>query len=103
MGTRTIAVDSKVYARLAAAKNEGESFSKTIDRLLDSEADRFSGADILRKIAAVEALTDSEAAVFVQVVDEARLKDSLLFVRAFRIGNVTLETAIDGLEVLEYA
>lgn len=75
MGTRTIAVDSKVYARLAAAKNEGESFSRAIDRLLDSEADRFSGADVLRKLDAIVPLTDAEAAVFVQVVDDARREE----------------------------
>ena len=35
MGTKTIGVRSDVYERLAAEKREDESFTDTIDRLLD--------------------------------------------------------------------
>jgi len=72
MATKTIAVDSKVYKRLAAAKNENESFSKAIDRLLSTEADRYTGADVLRRLAGIAPLNDSDADVFYQVVQEAR-------------------------------
>jgi hypothetical protein len=34
MSTKTIAVDARIHARLAAAKREDETFSETIDRLL---------------------------------------------------------------------
>lgn len=72
MSTKTIAVDSRVYERLAATKAEGESFSKVIDRLLASEAERYTGADVLRRLAEFAPLSDPDAAVFNHVVDEAR-------------------------------
>ena len=34
MSTKTIAVESAAYQKLAAQKREGESFTKTIERLL---------------------------------------------------------------------
>lgn len=36
MSTKTIALDSKVYTKLSRLKGESESFSKVIDRLVDS-------------------------------------------------------------------
>lgn len=36
MGTKTIGITEAVYDRLAAEKREDESFTETIDRLLDS-------------------------------------------------------------------
>lgn len=49
MSTKTIAVDSRVYERLAAARREGESFSKAIDRLLQEAAAFHTGGAILGK------------------------------------------------------
>lgn len=72
MSTKTIAVDARVYERLAAAKHEGESFSETIDRLLANEADRYTGADVLRRLGNFAPLSDSDAEVFHDVVEMAR-------------------------------
>lgn len=72
MSTKTIAVNSKVYARLAAAKREGESFSGVIDRLLTEVGDAHTGTDILRRLGAITPLSEDDAAVFYGVVRENR-------------------------------
>ena len=72
MSTKTIAVDSQVYARLAAAKKEGESFSKAIDRLLAEVGDAHTGSDILRALGEVVPLSEEDAAVMLAVVEENR-------------------------------
>lgn len=72
MSTRTIAVDSAVYRRLAAAKREGESFSKLIDRLLAEVGNAHTTNDILRRLAHSPALSPEDAEVFLQVVAENR-------------------------------
>jgi predicted CopG family antitoxin len=72
MSTKTIAVDSRVYERLASAKREGESFSKTIDRLLTQLGAAHTGGEILRQLEDVPALTQDDATAFLRVIDEAR-------------------------------
>lgn len=72
MSTRTIAVDTRVYERLARAKREGESFSKAIDRLLREVAAAHTGSDILRALEEVVPLAEDDAAVMLAVVEENR-------------------------------
>jgi predicted CopG family antitoxin len=72
MSTRTIAVDSEVYERLAGVKGRGESFSKVIDRLLDEVSAAHTGRDILRGLAGVPALPDEDAEAMLAVVGEDR-------------------------------
>ncbi len=72
MSTKTIAVDSRVYERLAAIKGEGESFSKAIDRLLDEVGSVCTGAEILRGLRMVPDLSDDEAESMLAVVRENR-------------------------------
>lgn len=76
MSTKTIAVDSEVYARLAGAKREGESFSKTIDRLLRDAGALHTGAEILASLRHLPALTEEEAEVMLRVVDENRAREA---------------------------
>jgi predicted CopG family antitoxin len=72
MSIKTIAVDSRVYRRLAAAKQEGESFSKVIDRLLAKAASAHTGAHILRELAGLPPLGPEDAGVFLDMVAENR-------------------------------
>jgi predicted CopG family antitoxin len=72
MSTKTIAVDSTVYERLAKAKLEGESFSKTIDRLLELVGSAHTGASILGALSAIPTLSDRDSEVFLRVIDENR-------------------------------
>jgi len=72
MSTKTIAVDSRVYARLAAHKREGESFSTLLDRLLTEAAAAHTGSDILRGLSAVARLSPDDARTFLKVVAENR-------------------------------
>lgn len=72
MSTKTIAVDSRVYERLAAVKQADESFSKVIDRLLAELGAAHTGRDILRGLATVEPLSEEEAKTFLEVVQENR-------------------------------
>lgn len=76
MSTKTIAVDSRVYERLAAQKREGESFSKLIDRLITEVRAAHSGGDILRGLDAVAPLSPEDAEVFLDVVAENRATES---------------------------
>lgn len=53
MSTKTIAVDSRIYEKLARQKREGESFTRTIDRLVDSQSGTGTCADAVRQAATV--------------------------------------------------
>jgi len=75
MSTKTIAVDTRVYERLAGAKREGESFSKVIDRLLTEMGDAHTGRDILRGVEAFPPLSTEDAEVFLGVVAENRASE----------------------------
>jgi len=72
MSTKNIAVDSRVYKRLAGEKREGESFSKAIDRLLEEVGAAHTGHDILRGLEEISALDDRDAEVMLAVVRENR-------------------------------
>ncbi len=72
LSTRTIALESSIYGRLAALKRDGESFSKVIDRLLSEVADAHTGRDILRGLEGFSRLTESDADRFLAVVAEIR-------------------------------
>lgn len=72
MSTKTIAVDTRVYDRLARTKREGESFSKTIDRLLRQVGAAHTGREILRALQEVPPLSRADAATFLAVVEENR-------------------------------
>ncbi len=73
MSTKTIALDSRVYERLAMVKTEGESFSKVIDRLLTEVRLAHSGNDILRGLANVASLPEGDSEKFLKVVTENRV------------------------------
>ena len=72
MSTKTIAVESSVYERLAHAKRAGESFSKVIDRLLTQVGDAHTGRDVLRGLAEIPRLTAEDAEQMLAVVSENR-------------------------------
>jgi predicted CopG family antitoxin len=72
MSTKTIAVNSQVYRRLASAKREGESFSRAIDRLLREVGTAHSGSRILAGLETLTPLSEADAQVFLNVVDENR-------------------------------
>ncbi len=72
MSVKTIAVDTRVYRRLAAAKRDGESFSKAIDRLLTDVESAHTARDILNRLATIAPLSEEDADVFMNVVAENR-------------------------------
>ena len=72
MSTKTIAVDSRVYERLASVKREGESFSKVIDRLITEVGTAHTGGHILLALTELPALSVEDSEAFMQVVDENR-------------------------------
>jgi hypothetical protein len=72
MSSKTIAVDARVYDKLASVKREGESFSKAIDRLIDEAGDACTGRDILRGLSKVPPLPAEDAEVMLAVVAENR-------------------------------
>jgi predicted CopG family antitoxin len=76
MSTKTIAVDSRVYERLAWAKREGESFSKAIDRLLQEVGTAHTGRDLLRALADVVPLPAEDAEAMLAVVEENRASEA---------------------------
>ena len=73
MSTKTIAVDLRVYQKLARIKGEGESFSKAIERLADRHLIAHTGADVTAALADAPApLTSREAEAMLSVVEDAR-------------------------------
>lgn len=76
MSTKTIAVDTKVYEKLAVVKREGESFSKAIDRLIEEVGKAYTGRDILQGLAAVQPLSYDDAEIMLSVVAENRENES---------------------------
>ena len=72
MSTKTIAVYSRVYSRLAAAKREGESFSKAISRLLDTVGQAHTGGQILRELDDLPGLPYADGEIMLSAVAENR-------------------------------
>ena len=73
MSIKTIAVDSRVYERLARLKQESESFSRLINRLLDQVTTANTGAQILANLeSAPHPLSDAEARAMAQIIDVNR-------------------------------
>ncbi len=75
MSTKTIALDSRVYRRLAAHKRDAESFSRVISRILDEVETAHTGADVLARLKAFAELSEQEASTMQAVVDEARSEE----------------------------
>ena len=75
MSTKTIAVETGVYEKLAALKRESESFTKVIDRLIEGNKERTIGEimDDLRR-SDLEALSDSDARLMEQARSENRVQ-----------------------------
>ncbi len=76
MSTKTIAVDSQVYERLARVKREGESFSRAIDRILEEVGAVHTGRDVLRALEGVVPLPEADAAVMLAIVEENRADEA---------------------------
>lgn len=73
MSTKTIALDSKVYHKLARLRGEGESFSRVIDRLVERALTAHTGAEILTNLgAAPRPLTSAEAGQMGKTVERNR-------------------------------
>jgi predicted CopG family antitoxin len=72
MSSKTIAVDTRVYQKLAGVKREGESFSKAIDRLIDQVGEAHTGRDVLRGLSGIPQLSYDDAQVMLAKVAENR-------------------------------
>jgi len=73
MSTKTIAVDARVYRKLAGLKQESESFSRLLDRLAEKVARDHTGNDILRRLGhGPPTLTAAEAEAMGSVVEQNR-------------------------------
>ncbi len=75
MSIKTIAVDLRVYERLAAVKRESESFSRVIDRLLVEVGSAHTGRGILRGLGAIAPLSEEDSEVFLEVIAENRASE----------------------------
>jgi predicted CopG family antitoxin len=76
MSTKTIAVESSVYARLAKEKRESESFTKVISRVLDAAEQAHTGVDILSHLSELRPLGADDAERMLAVVKEGRDEES---------------------------
>ena len=72
MSTKTIALETSVYERLAREKRESESFTKVIARLLAASAESRTGRSIAATLARITPLEESEADHMHAVVRENR-------------------------------
>lgn len=76
MSTKNIALDSKVYRRLAAFKKESESFSNAVARMLDEMEAAHTGKDVLARLDEIPALSQDDADTMMKVVEESRTRES---------------------------
>ena len=76
MSTKTIALESSAYARLAREKRESESFTKVIFRLLDTAEKAHTGGDIIARMAGIRPLGASDGDRMLAVVQESRNGES---------------------------
>ena len=72
MNTKSIALESTTYNRLATYKRAGESFSEVIDRLLSEVAGTHTGRDILDGLEGVKPLSEEDVEQFLAVTRENR-------------------------------
>ena len=72
MSTKTIAVETSVYDRLAEQKRDSESFTKVIARLLSLSAESHTGGDIASSLRRLRPLESGEAEQILKVVQENR-------------------------------
>ena len=76
MSTKTIALETKVYEKLARKKRDGESFTKTIDRLVEADSSHGTCEEAVREAAAIwkEAPTKAEVETMERVIKANRTK-----------------------------
>lgn len=72
MSTKTIALDSEVYDRLAGLKRRSESFSKVIHRLIERAVTAHTAPDVLAHLDAQPSLSDADAETMTRRVRENR-------------------------------
>ena len=72
MSTKTIALDSGVYEKLARLKGESQSFSKLIAHLVDRVVTAHTVADVLAQLDRLPPLSETDAAAMTRVVRENR-------------------------------
>ena len=75
MSTKTIALESSVYERLALEKRESESFTKVIARLLTNVGQAHTGRSIASALTKVQPLQENEAEQMLAVVKEDRASE----------------------------
>jgi predicted CopG family antitoxin len=76
MSTKTIAVETSVYDRLAREKRESESFTRVISRLLFLAAEAHTGASIAEAVKKSGRLPAREAGRMLAVVRENRAQEA---------------------------
>ena len=74
MSTKTVALESSVYEKLALQKRDSESFTKTINRLLDAAGTQGTCAEAVAAARAIwgKPLDESERARFEDVIRSNR-------------------------------
>ena len=75
MSTKTIALESSVYERLAREKRESESFTRLIARLLTNASQAHTGGNIASSLTRMQPLYKDEAEQMLAVVDENRTSE----------------------------
>ena len=72
MSTKNIALDSRVYRRLARLKRESESFSKAIDRIITQAQQANTGGEILSRLSEFSSLSEDDAELMLELIDKGR-------------------------------
>lgn len=75
MSTKTIALESSVYERLAREKRESESFTKVISRLLTNVGQAYTGRSIVSALSKLQPIQENEAKLMLAVVEENRASE----------------------------
>jgi len=72
MSTKTVALDAKVYTKLALLKRESESFSRLIDRLIDATVTSRTVSAVLSSLDDLPPLSEEDAQSMEKIVQSNR-------------------------------
>lgn len=76
MSTKNVALNYKVYNKLAQFKDESESFSKAIERLLSRVESEHTGTHILQQLADLSPLNERDAEIMLRQVAQNRKSEA---------------------------
>jgi predicted CopG family antitoxin len=75
MSVKNVALDTRVYDKLAGLRKDSESFTKAIERLINQRQSAHTGKELLAWLAEFDELNEKEAKSILKIVNKARTEE----------------------------